>query len=737
MTPSLPPFDIREHLEKLTPDQGSHDKSSGSYFCPVCAAKNFKVELKTGKYNSFGCDCMVTDAGRKAVREAIAPLRWQKPPRARQQRTWVYHDSQGQPLMEVHREDDGTGKRRIWQKSLQAGKPAELKQRAYPYRYLQCLTAMQEGRYVFWVEGEPCADALWNIGIPATTTLGGTSNYRSEQYRELFPVQTLTTGKLVLCPDRDLQGLKYAEAIAADYPQAQWCYVYPDSFLWHRLQNHGGADMADWIAEGVTAATILAAVGEKREFRTPQAPENPSSASITDKENSFKRTYHCIEGLWGDRLRFNEYAKEMELDGKPIELGSIKVILAVEENLNVGLDNLELILTHLARKHAYHPVRVYLNACGEQYAETAVLDDLAQRYFGCQHPIYNTFLKRTLIAAVARAFEPGCKMDTALILQGQQGLKKSTFFKSLAGVDYFDDSLGSISDKDEKLKLHQTWFAEWAELESVFKRRDVAQTKAFLSSSIDVVRPPYGRKAERMQRQSIIVGTTNQEEFLSDATGNRRFWIIPVQRRINLKRLEQDRDRIWGAAVALYQAGEQWWLTDEEEQQAQDLASDYQTSDPWDSRIDAHLLEWRLDTVTTAEILTNCLEIEVGRQSRGDEMRVADCLKRLGWQSVRKKYQGKRRRVWVQSAQASAAITQEGQPPDQPSGHQMEEPVVPTQTDQLIRVSEGGGQPGQPNRASFSSISLPESRAHPQAGETAYTAFPQQNSMAWLEQQQE
>jgi len=112
-------------------------------------------------------------------------------------------------------------------------------------------------------------------------------------------------------------------------------------------------------------------------------------------------------------------------------------------------------------------------------------------------------------------------------LQSPQGWQKSQFLKKLAG-DWFDDSFGAMSDKDERLKLHSAWILEWAELETVFKRKDVAATKAFLSCASDSIRPPYGRETVKMLRPSIIVGTTNETEFLSDTTGNRRFWVVPV-----------------------------------------------------------------------------------------------------------------------------------------------------------------------------------------------------------------
>ena len=233
----------------------------------------------------------------------------------------------------------------------------------------------------------------------------------------------------------------------------------------------------------------------------------------------------------GDRLRFNTLKKRVEIDGKEVDVGTARTWL----NINYGFKaktkvEFAEILVQAAKLNSYSPVVEYLDTvCAKHGSDTLILEGMAERYLGQSDPIYNTMLKQTLIAAVARGYKHGCKADTALILQGKQGVGKSTFFKVLAGGDeYFTDSFGNSSDKDERLKIHEVWFCEWAELETVFRRKDVAATKAFLSSSVDLVRPPYGRTTQKMERCSIFVGTTNQGEFLSDSTGNRRFWIIPV-----------------------------------------------------------------------------------------------------------------------------------------------------------------------------------------------------------------
>jgi hypothetical protein len=289
-TSPLQPFDIRDHLDRLTLDGGTQTTGNFSCLCPVCGSSNFKIEQKTGKFNTFGCDCAGTERGKKAIRDSIAPLTWVKPPRTKNRRSWDYFGADGTQLIRVERSDDGCGQRRFHQVPLIPGKKAaELTDRVMPYRYPDCLDAIARGEQVLWVEGESTADALWEIGIAATTTIGGSGRYRSEQYRGLLQPKSL-----VICPDRDVQGLKYATAVATDHPEALWLYALPKSPLWNRLTDGGGADLADWIAEGATKEGILAAIEPRRDLSpkasiAPSAPTNspsddrPAKRSIADQ----------------------------------------------------------------------------------------------------------------------------------------------------------------------------------------------------------------------------------------------------------------------------------------------------------------------------------------------------------------------------------------------------------------------------------------------------------------------
>lgn len=250
-------FSILSHLDKLTPARGKN-----RYHCPVCGGNNLTIDPKTGEYQCWS-GCNVPE-----IRNAIAPLpgrgenawrAWTKPPRPKRRREWTYCDRNGQPLIRVNRTDSGDGEKRIWQESLVEGKGAkDLLPLVMPYRYQDCLAAIERGERVLWVEGETTADALWGTGIAATTTIRGSDGY-SSQYAGLFPAESV-----VICPDRDKPGLKYAEAIAHDYPRARWLYAEPDHPEWQNIPTNGGYDLQDWIAAGATSEQILKSIEVRR-----------------------------------------------------------------------------------------------------------------------------------------------------------------------------------------------------------------------------------------------------------------------------------------------------------------------------------------------------------------------------------------------------------------------------------------------------------------------------------------
>ncbi|NET39388.1 MAG: DUF3987 domain-containing protein, partial [Cyanothece sp. SIO1E1] len=190
-----------------------------------------------------------------------------KPVRPHSRKDYLYPSRDGQPLVKVTRFDRGNGSKYFIQQHWDGhqwvkGLTPEVKQQMPIYRYQEVRRAIATGQPIWMVEGEGCADALWNLGLPATTTLGGSKKYRSYGNYNA----DLKDARLVLCPDQDQVGIAHMTDVYQDFPQAQWCYVYPDSWRWQNLPKHGGLDIADWIADGATAEQIRAAVGEQRKL---------------------------------------------------------------------------------------------------------------------------------------------------------------------------------------------------------------------------------------------------------------------------------------------------------------------------------------------------------------------------------------------------------------------------------------------------------------------------------------
>ena len=252
------------------------------------------------------------------------------------------------------------------------------------------------------------------------------------------------------------------------------------------------------------------------------------------------------------------------------DLGSIQIYLERVYGLYTP-SKLKGILLAIAAERSYHPIRDYLEALpewdGVPRVETLFID-----YLGSPDTLYiRAIARKMMVAAVARIYEPGVKFDSVVVLNGPQGMGKSSFFAKLGGK-WFSDSL-TISDMKDKAapeKLQGYWILELGELAGL-KKMDVETVKAFITRQDDKFRHSYGYSVEDHPRQCIIVGSTNNGDgFLRDVTGNRRFW--PVTCTTNsLHRpweVESIVPQLWAEAQVLYHAGEQLYLSPEEEKQA-------------------------------------------------------------------------------------------------------------------------------------------------------------------------
>jgi len=352
-----------------------------------------------------------------------------------------------------------------------------------------------------------------------------------------------------------------------------------------------------------------------------------------------------------DEIRYNVFTQQIEIKGKVIDGADRFYLKLAEMGYKVGKELAIDCLVQVANENPYDPVTEYLTHC-EQHVQPAYIDGLATAYLrpedqGGEATIYDEMLKRTLIGAVARAFDPGFKHDTACVIMGDQGACKSSFWGCLGGP-FYSDALGDISTKDDVMVLHRSWIMEWAELDHITNRKHAGQVKAFLSQAVDLLRVPYGKAVEAFPRRGIIVGTTNKTAgFLVDETGNRRFWVIPTTRtqvdQINTAMLLMERDAIWSAAVHAYRNGETSRLPAAMELAVQQENDAYMIESPWRAAILSYLAERRsTELLTSEEILANAIQKPMERQSKADQMQVASILKELGW-AKRRESTGKRR----------------------------------------------------------------------------------------------
>jgi putative DNA primase/helicase len=396
-------------------------------------------------------------------------------------------------------------------------------------------------------------------------------------------------------------------------------------------------------------------------------------ALLMSKSKQPKACLENIHRLLTDQNRwkfaFNEMGGVVMCNGRRLDGPAVTTITrwCHTRSVMVGSQAVAEVIAELADDHRIHPVRDYLNGLtwdGTKRISTWLVD-----YLGAEGNTYTRAIGcKWLISAVARAMNPGCKADCMLVLEGPQGILKSTAISTLCRDDaWFLEDLRDIHGKDALMQFGGKWLVEIAELQS-FRGAENARLKAFLSTRTDNYRPPYARVGQDFPRSVVFAGSVNEDEYLKDPTGARRFWCFQCGT-IDLTGLVAARDQLWAEAVVAYRAKESWWLDDAETiKAAQTHQENRRVEDPWEGDI-ADFLDGQTET-TISEILTH-LEVSPGGGTQGprakiartkaDQMRVADILRGLGWQ--RTQLGERRTRSWAKTPTDTAPP----EPPEPPT----------------------------------------------------------------------
>lgn len=382
--------------------------------------------------------------------------------------------------------------------------------------------------------------------------------------------------------------------------------------------------------------------------------------------NFLRSPIHGLAGIFG----YNEFTGTVEIinpapwhDGKmPIhkavsdhDLKMLKGHLAFRCGFEAVIGNLEEAVVIVANGNRFHPVREYLTSL--KWDGVARLDHWLRDYAGAADDAYTRACSRkTLCAAVMRAFKPGCKFDHVLVLEGGQDIGKSTMTQVLGGAWSGDFSVDP-RDKDTIQLMQGHWIIELAELADT-RNADVEAFKAFITRTIDTARLAYGRLAQSYPRQSIFIASKNPRAdgaYLKDDTGNRRWWpvaINPPGGFIDIKGLKEARNLLFAEAVHYAKKGERLDMdTAELKAAAKAIVALRHADHEWTERIASWVITLppERDFLTSRDVFLDAMGGLDKQITRRAEIAIAGIMRNVGWKPGTKWIDGRASRGYIRA----------------------------------------------------------------------------------------
>ena len=358
---------------------------------------------------------------------------------------------------------------------------------------------------------------------------------------------------------------------------------------------------------------------------------------------------------WRGRMEYDELAGIATIDRDfLLDHTCYSAKLWLEEhyqNMCLPKNEVGLVLDNVGRNHSFHPIQELLNKL-PVWDEVPRIDNLFHRYFSAADtPLHRAYSSKFMISAVARAFEPGCKVDTIPILIGRQGAMKSEALKLFAfDPKYFTDTTLDIRSKDAFINIQGKWIVEFAECETVFKAGH-SLSKSWITSQSDRYRPPYAQYASDHPRGCCIIGTTNISDlpFLADSTDSRRFWALLVGD-VDYKQLKQDIPLLWAEALYRYRAQETWWLSKDLEVLRREQNDRYALGDSWEDNVYRFLNVFDRNANNHVQFMLedvfDFINLDIKQRDMKASKRLAAILRRYGAFKQRVSFEGGKKNMW-------------------------------------------------------------------------------------------
>lgn len=634
---------------------------------------------------------------------AIPPLEKKKPGRKKlseqelkQVAEYIYTNESGEPVMRVLRFEPKTFRQQAWDGKKWQSSLKDVEQ-FYPYRVQEFHDTKrvkpEDGtdRAILIFEGEKDADLACELGVLGTTFPMGAGKWKDE-YAQWFAGR-----KVYIVPDGDTAGMNHAQMIASKLYPITLDNEIKIVEIPNSDEQKKGFDFSDYIDGGGDIRTFAKMCSDAPKWKPesrlkPRAEDKPKSSvahvdfknknpvthepyipsdreehwklmsktlvrnndgaiektSITNAE-IFLENHPDTIGTLGYNKRTNcaymispfKWDSNIDGDFRPLrDTDKIGATVWLEKNgikCNSGV--VVDLINKIAERYPFDYLTDWLN--GLQWDGTERINTLLSDYFGAERTALNSLIStKFMVGAAARALQPGCQMDDMLILEGRQGIKKSTGLEALFSREYFCDQLPSLSKAaDAAMQLAGHWGIEVQEMHTMSKAES-NRIKEFLSIKVDKYRPPFGRHPIKVPRCCVFVGTINPEGgYLKDPTGARRFWPVYV-RDVNVNAIERDRAQLWAEAVKKFRDGVHWWFDkdrDDAEMTGKMVEEQRRRfdADIWTETILEWVLEHRHERITVVTVATQCLGFDVDKLNPQVQSRVAKTLQAIGCKPAR------------------------------------------------------------------------------------------------------